>query len=183
MRSPQLVSLFIGLSIFSGISPAFVTANPLIAEVKQTSDRLAAAKISEADMQAMIKDIKTAIKDKNIPLILKHYAPFISSELTIKTDASTEILELDGLTEHKRFLEASYQDVKSMEVLSENWDVDILATDEMAIIRRNRVVNIIGTNGKRYIVESEAVAKVAPIDGKLKIFSIQETAEVGQRPN
>jgi hypothetical protein len=102
--------------------------------------------------------------------------------LTIKTDASTEIFELNGITEHKIFLEESYKNIKSIEVLSENWDVDILANNEMAIITRERVVNITNTEGDNYIVASAAVAKVAPIDGKLRIFSIQETAEVGRRP-
>jgi hypothetical protein len=183
MRSPQLLALLIGLSILPGISPAFVRANPQIAEVKQSSDRTQGQKISEAEIQGMIKDIQTAIKDKNISLILKHYAPFISSQLTIKTDASTEIFELNGITENKTFLEESYKNIRSVEVLSENWDVDILANDEMAIISRERVVNIISTEGNKYIVRSEAMAKVAPIDGKLRIFSIQETAEVGRRPN
>jgi hypothetical protein len=183
MRSPQLFALFLGLSILSGVSFTPVTANPLIADLKQTSDRQMGQKINETDIQTMIKGIQTAIKDKNTAAIINYYAPFISSQLTIKTDASTEIFELDGLTEHKRFLEESFKDIKSMEVLSENWDIEILATDEMAIIQRQRVVNITATNGKRYIIESEAVAKVAPIDGKLKIISIQETAEVGLRPN
>ena len=183
MRYPQLFGLFIGLSILSGVSFTPVTANPLIADLKQTSDRQMGQKISEADIQAMIKSIQTAIKDKNTVAIINYYAPFISSQLTIKTDSSTEIFELDGLTENKRFLEESFKGVKSAETLSENWDVEILATDEMAIIRRERMVNITATDGKRYIVESEAVAKVAPIDGKLKIISIQETAEVGLRPN
>jgi hypothetical protein len=182
MRSPQLLALLIGLSILPCISPAFVSANPQIAEVKQSSDRNQGQKISEAEIKAMIEDIKTAIKDKNISLILKHYAPFISSQLTIKTDASTEIFQLDGITENKTFLEESYKNIKSIEVLSENWDIDILANDEMAIISRERVVNITDTEGNKYIVESEAVAKVAPIDGKLRIFSIQEIAEVGRRP-
>jgi hypothetical protein len=183
MRSPQLFALFLGLSILSGISTTAVTANPLIAELKQTSSSTSGQKISDADIQTMIKSIKTAIKDKNAAAIVSYYAPFIVSELTIKTDSSTEVFELDGLTENKRFLEESFKGVKSAETLSENWDVEVLATDEMAIIRRERVVNITATDGKRYIVESEAVAKVAPIDGKLKIISIQETAEVGIRPN
>ncbi|MFM8298994.1 MAG: hypothetical protein ACKN9A_11500 [Microcystis aeruginosa] len=183
MRSPQLIVLLLGLSFLPSISPSFVHANPSIVQVKQSSNRNGGQKISEAEIKAMIQDIETAIKDKNIPLILKHYAPFISSQLTIKTDASTEIFELDGITEHKIFLEESYKNIKSIEVLSENWDVDILANNEMAIITRERVVNITNTEGDNYIVASEAVAKVAPIDGKLRIFSIQETAEVGRRPN
>jgi hypothetical protein len=60
--------------------------------------------------------------------------------------------------------------------------VDILANNEMAIITRERVINITNTEGDNYIVASEAVAKVAPIDGKLRIFSILESAEVGRRP-
>jgi len=137
MRSPQLIVLLLGLSLLPSISPPFVHANPSIVP-------------------------ETAIKDKNIALILKHYAPFISSQLTIKTDASTEIFELDGITEHKIFLEESYKNIKSIEVLSENWDVDILANNEMAIVTRERVVNITNTEGDNYIVASEAVAKVAP---------------------
>jgi hypothetical protein len=168
MRSPQLIVLLLGLSLLPGISPAFVHANPSIVPVKQSSNRDGGQTIKEAEIKAMIQDIETAIKDKNIALILKHYAPFI--------------FELNGITEHKIFLEESYKNIKSIEVLSENWDVDILANNEMAIITRERVVNITNTEGDNYIVASEAVAKVAPIDGKLRIFSIQETAEVGRRP-
>jgi hypothetical protein len=111
MRSPQLIVLLLGLSLLPSISPAFVHANPSIVPVKQSSSSDWGQKISEAEIKAMIEDIKTAIKDKNIALILKHYAPFISSQLTIKTNASTEIFELDGITEHKRFLEESYKNM------------------------------------------------------------------------
>jgi hypothetical protein len=131
----------------------------------------------------MIAGIESSLKNKNAAGVLKYYAPFVTSELTVKTGSSSETFELNGLKEHSAFLEGAFRGIKEVEVLSNAVDIEILASDEMAVIRRERLVNVTATDGKRYIIDSEAVTRVAPVNGELKIISIDETAEISRRPN
>ncbi len=182
MRLQKLFVVFLGLSTVTGIGPvAIATPVPTVA-IKQTT-RSGSEKIREAELKTMAADIESAIKNKNAAGILKYYAPFATSKLTVKVGSSTETFELDGLKEHTAYLEGAFKGIKDIEVLSNAMDVAILASDEMALIRRERTVNVTANDGKRYIIESSAVARVAPVDGKLKIVSLEETAEVSRRPN
>jgi hypothetical protein len=78
-------------------------------EVKRTGDRASSGNISEDKIRSMIAEIQGAIKTQNAAKILNYYAPFISSELTIKTGNRSETFELEGLKEHTEFLEQTFQ--------------------------------------------------------------------------
>jgi hypothetical protein len=182
MRFQKLLVLLLGFSVVTAIAPVRIAiASPAI-ECAQTP-RSSSAKISEAEIKAMLNALQMAGKNQNIGDILNYYAPFVSSKLTIKSGSSSETIELDGLQEHSAFLENAYKGIKAIEILSESADVDILASDEMAIIRRERTVAITATNGKRYLLDATSIAKVAPVDGRLKVINVEETAHIGQMTN
>jgi len=67
MRSPQLIVLLLGLSLLPGISPAFFHANPSIVPVKQSRNSDGGQTIKEAEIKAMIQDIKPPLKIKISP--------------------------------------------------------------------------------------------------------------------
>jgi DNA polymerase III delta prime subunit len=182
MRPPTLLVLSVALSVLYGISPertvAGESAPALVSDVAPSLP-----KISEAEIRSLIADIQAAVKNRDTREIVKYYAPFIVSRLTIESGDRSETFQLDGLKENEEYLENTWKKIRAIEVLADNWDVDILATDEMGLIRRERTVVVTDTEGKRYIVRSEAVARVAHVDGGLKIISIDETARASRRPD
>jgi hypothetical protein len=182
MRCQKLFVLLLSFSVVTPIAiPRIAIASPAIDHAQMP--RSSSAKISEAEIKAMLNALQVAGKNQNVGDILNYYAPFVSSKLTIKNGSSSETIELDGLKEHRAFLENAYKGIKAIEILSESADVDILASDEMAIIRRERTVAITATDGKRYLLDATSIARVAPVDGRLKVITVEETANIGQMTN
>ncbi|MBR8827478.1 MAG: hypothetical protein DSM107014_06150 [Gomphosphaeria aponina SAG 52.96 = DSM 107014] len=138
--------------------------------------------ITEAAVQELIDGIKLAGANKNVDEIIQYFAPFINSRVTIKTDAVTETIELNGIEEHRAYMENAYQTIQSSEALFDDFQINILSGGEMAKVYRTRRVNITTTEGKRLLVVSDSESRLALIDGKLQIVSIEETAEVDLRP-
>jgi hypothetical protein len=139
-------------------------------------------KISEEQVKQLIENITKAGKKKDVEEISKYLAPFIYSEITVKTESASETIELNGIGEHQQYLKSEYQQVKETEELSESWQIDISADEQMAFVKRTRLVGVTTSDGRKLLISSDAKARLAIVEGELKVISMEEVAEVDLRP-
>lgn len=137
--------------------------------------------ITEADVTQLLEKVEKALDENNFKEALKYVAPFIYSQITIKTDSITQIIELNGVEEHRIYLEKRAQKIKQ-EKIRDYDQINILPGEKMAIINSVSTRSITDEKGRRLFVIGEGKVRLGIIDGELKIISTEEIGDVDLRP-
>ncbi len=183
MSLKALPSILLTILVFNIVPIGQTFADePSQRQISQLSQQKS-VKISEQAVQELLDKIILATQERKIDDITKYFAPFIYSEITIKTDNLSETINLNGLEENRQFIDQRLQQIQSSESLFEDSQIRISEDETMAFIERDRLVNITNKEGKKFLISSEAEARLAIIEGELRIIAIDETAQVVPRPD
>jgi hypothetical protein len=66
--------------------------------------------------------------------------------------------------------------------VDDDFQISLSGDEKTALVRRTRQINVTLKDGKRILVMSTSLSRLAIVDGQLKIISIQESADIDVRP-
>lgn len=182
MISKRLISVLLTTVALSALPFGIVVAKEETKLSNTQSNQSNSPKISEDKVREILNIIDKANEDRNIDEIIKYLAPFVYAEITVKTDDRSFTIKLNGIEEHRRYLEEQLKQVKSSETLKKYYQIRLSPDEQIAFVNTTKLSSITTTDGKRMLVDSDGEARLAFVDGKLQIISWNQTSEVDRRP-
>lgn len=176
--------------ILSSLTIPFIFTNyPTLAQEKQEPSLSVIAQqqnsqieIKEEDVENLIKNTNKALENQNVAEILAYFTPFTYSEVTWDTDDKSETLKINGLEEHRQYLQDSFAKIKDSEVLFDDYQISFSNDGAIAYVYRTRVINLTMNDGRKIIVSSKGKTRLAMVSGELKIISIEQNSDIDLRP-
>jgi hypothetical protein len=168
------------LSVFA-VNGFVLELVPVVAQNQQSLPESAennSRKITKEAVQALVDGIKKAGEQRNVDEIVRYFAPFIYSQFTVKEGSVSQTFELNGREEHRLYLESRLKNVRESETVDEQVQIRLSPDEEMAFVHRTRTVSVTANDGQQMLVTSEAEVRLAMVEGKLQILSIEEIADV-----
>lgn len=151
-------------------------ATPMVAQ--------AATPLTEADIQAVVDQLRTARDSKDVAGTLELIAPFAVTVVTVKSGDGNATMtnRLEGQEAHRQMLEQSFGAVQNRESL-ENYVTIALLGDNFGIAEIYQMENFETPEGEAFIAASETVLRLGRVDGQVLITSATVDGWIAARPS
>lgn len=181
MRLKFLVGSALVFGLIAATFPLPIKAMPVVAPMAVAQ---AAAPLTEADIQAVVEQLRAARDSKDVEGTLELIAPFAVTVVTVESgDGNATVMNrLEGLSAHRQMLEQSFGEVENRESL-ENYVTITLIDDNFGVAEIYQMENFETPEGEAFIAASETVLRVGRVDGQVLITSATVDGWISARPS
>jgi hypothetical protein len=188
MRCSRLIQFTLSILAFSALASTF-NANPTFAADKEkqlvieSPDR-GSQKISEADIRAIMEDMKMQTERKSADGVVKAMTPFVYSDGYLKSPGGmgVEQYRIKGIETHRANTFESFASVKNLKYLYYKVDVNVSPDGKTAYAIDKSLVDLQLLGGQRFLLSSAGITKFALVNGEIKIIYNDGTAEIDSAP-
>ncbi len=139
--------------------------------------------ITEEEVREFLAILNQATKDQDVEKVLEYLVPFSYSKITLTSGSDLRSFELNTLADHRLYLEEQVKAIQSSEDTDNYVQIKISADGKVAFFNQKETSTITLTDGRRMLVVSEGKGRIARVDGKLRLISWEQTADVDLRPS
>lgn len=171
----------------AGMRPAI--ANPLspfraslLAQVQSPASRPESSQLTEANIRKVLAFMQTAQNQENLADLLKHVAPFVSSEITITGENGSTTVILDGIEKHRMLLKDLFSRIKTREVLSQDVNVRLSDDGNVGIATIYTVKAVTTEEGKSFIASDIDTLRFAWLNNQPTLISFQSKGWFSEAP-
>lgn len=179
----------------AGMRPAI--ANPLspfpaslLAQVQSPASRPASSpasspessQLTEANIRKVLAFMQSAQNQENLADLLKHVAPFVSSEITITGENGSTTVILDGIEKHRMLLKDLFSRIKTREVLSQDVNVRLSDDGNVGIATIYTVKAVTTEEGQSFIASDIDTLRFAWLNNQPTLISFQSKGWFSEAP-
>jgi len=181
MRLKFLVGSALVCGLIAAAFPLPIKAMPVVPPMAVAQ---ATAPLTEADIQAVVDQLRAARDSQDVEGTLELIAPFAVTVVTVESgDGNATVMNrLEGLAAHRQMLEQSFGEVDNRESL-ENYVTITLIDDNFGVAEIYQMENFETPEGEAFIAASQTVLRLGRVDGQVLITSAVVDGWIAARPS
>jgi ketosteroid isomerase-like protein len=179
-----LASIAISAGLFCAGLPSALAEpiNPARQLTAQASVSSNPKKVTEAEISRVGKEIRQAIANEDIDGAIKHLAPFIYSEVQVRTEVGAETNYVSGIEAHRDLIAKAFDKVNETETLSEQNVIRVSDDGNVGMVTTIKLETTTTEDGQAMMIASVEETRFGYVGDQLMVIAHEGRMRVDPRP-